>query len=304
MPLLGDATQSGYSALPQNVAMSGNAPNVADMKEDGRLEDFVSSLGRASGNPDAVLRTIGDGQNLRVLVPGSKSSVPSLWVRFLGAISRFPLLDRSATLRGARFEANSNLMDHQGVNALVSAVEREEKQLEGQHQVELKGHFSQEVRRQLEKETAPLTKRRVQEVLGTTVSTMGSYFGQMQYARTKAQAHGTEAPVPAAPPRMRLHQEPLTRPQQLEMEGTPVFTSPKDAIEPPRHAAAPNRSKHLMDLCMNAAREEHGASDPRQVEAKANSLYNEARGFLIRKQKWPLTDADDAAAALLFANRT
>lgn len=302
MPLR-DAGQTAYTPIPTSAPTSSSGPNVADIGRKSRLDDFVSALGLATGDPDAQLRMSQDGKTVHVLVPSSKSAVPSLWVRFKSALSGLPLLNRSATLRGARMEVESHRMEQEGVNVIVGLVQREEAAFERLHAgVNLDRQYSNHVRKQLECDGASLTKRRVQEVLDNTRTALGRYGATLILERSRASQQGIAAPAAAPPPMVRGRNEPLTHAQKLQLEGTPVFPMKKEAATAahrPSAAASPHRHKELMAECTKAAREQTESSNPRDIQANAAALYDKARDFLKSKGRWPTPSPDDVALAVM-----
>jgi hypothetical protein len=297
MPTIGEAPPAGYSPIPQNVAISGRAANIVVIKDRG-LEDVLASLARATGNPDAQLRTVQDAHGLRILVPSSPSGVPSGWTRFKAALSNLPLLSRSATLRAARFEVESKPLDSQGLDELVSVVEREEKKIESDLRIVLNGHYTSQARGELERR--PLSQRNVQEMLRCTLSTMSTYAAGERVQRARAEARGAEPPAPRDPPPLTGRKEPLTEAQKFALDGTQVFLASKDVAIAPRSSSAPDRHKGLLNLCTTAVRDKVGSADPREIDSEVQKLYDRARGTLTKHGKWPISNLQDAVFAVSY----
>jgi hypothetical protein len=292
---IGDSAPAGYQPVSQSPAMS--APNVVDLRNR-KLEDVVSSFRKATGNPDVDLRTHGDASNLRIVVPSDAKSHSSIWTRIKAAFSNLPLFSLSSSLRAARLERDSKAKNAALLNEIVSVVEQEEARFKEDLKVDLKGQYAESVRRELGRKR--LTKDNVQFVLTDTLDLMSKYGARLRRERASAQLRGTEAPAAAPPPELRGRREQLTHEQTLSLEGVPVFASKADAPVPARPRNAPSRDKHLLDACTSSVRGRLGTADTSKFDAEVRKLYDETRSFLIRRNKWPLTDPSDAAVAVSY----
>jgi hypothetical protein len=292
-----DTPPAGYSPVPPSHTIA--APNVIDLRSRS-LDNVVKSLSAATGGDEVELRTHGETSNLRIVVPQDAKSHSSLWTRIKAAFSNLPLFSLSSSLRAARLERDSRAQDPALLDEIVSVVEEEEKTFQHDLNVDLKGQYAAEVRRELARK--PLTKRNVQHVLTDMLNVMSRYGAQLRMERITAQARGTEVPAPAAPPVLTGRKEELSHAQTLLLEGTPVFAKKADAPVAARSRNAPNRDKHLLEACTSSVKDRLGTADTSKLDAEVRQLYDEARSFLIRRNKWPLTDPADAAVAVLHLN--
>jgi hypothetical protein len=261
-----DRTASGYAPVAQNTQTPETSSNIIDVG--GRkFDDLLRSFKSATGHPDAELRAVDGERGLRVLVPESRASVPSLWTRFKAALSNLPLLSRTGTLRAARFELSSRRLDTRGTHDLssgiVSAIEAAEGQ--GDHGVSRAASS----RLKLLRQTGGLTRRNVQVVLEAASEKL---------AQRAANVIVTE---------MR---------QQMKEVNERIGVSAKDPVS---SARAPNpkspahRHKTLFNLCTQIVEEKLGASNAHAVPKDAQALYDNVKNFLQRQQRWPPSDDVD-----------
>lgn len=305
MPPIGDAPSLGYTSIPQSKACSSATPNVIDIR--GRkLDAVVSSFATATGLEEAGLRAVHDAQGVKIVVPSSSSAVPTMWMRIKAALSNLPLLGRSATLRAARLEVDSKPLDTEGMNELVSAVEREEKSVEQDQGIELNGYYTGWARRKLTGK--PLTKRRVEHVLGSALRGISQQAAGARLDRIKAQIPGGPSRVGAKtrPAQMRRNagadrdQPELTRAQQLALRGTPVAPAAHDAQPPAIRDKSSQKSPEapvgLLRVCTEFVRRELGLSDANALAGKSQKLFDDVRGYLIRHDRWPIEDLESFEA--------
>jgi hypothetical protein len=258
-----DRSTSGYTPL-QNTGTSQPSPNVIDIK--GRkLEDLVNSFNTATGNPDAELRAIHGQQGMRVVVPSSHGSVPTLWIRFKAALST--AFGGLGTVRAARAESDSRQLNGGDLaSQIVSAIRTEES--DGDHSASRAASTQLKALRL----TGGLTKRNVHLVLQSATTTLAARSARTTLAE------------------MRQNMKEEARQHAGMANRDPVSGT---RVASPRNPTS--RHKALFNLCAKTVRESLPNSDSHKIEKDSTRLYDNVKSFLQSKHRWPPADVEEIA---------
>jgi hypothetical protein len=258
-----DRSASGYTPL-QDTGTSQPSPNVIDINGR-RLEDLVSSFNNATGNPDVALRAIHGQQGMRVVVPSSSGSVPTLWTRFKAALSN--AFGGFGTVRAARAEKDSQQLNGSDLaSQIVSAIRTEEG--DGDHSASRAASTQLKALRL----TSGLTKRNVHLVLQSASTTLAVRAAQTTLANT-----------------LQKMKEEARRDDGISNRdpvGSTRAASPRSPV---------SRHKALFNLCTKTVQENLPNSDAHTIATDSTRLYDNVKSFLQSKHRWPPADVEEIA---------